>query len=112
MKTTFENSSINKRYTYLDKMISEIGPENLTHLQKQQIESYLLHPVYTNYTFDFKNTLDYIYYKKDSKCQLKAILDMPEHSEIQEEAPDGSGLPSNIYGSDHLRIEAIFQIFV
>ena len=35
---------------------------------------------------------------------------MPDHGEIDREAPDGSGLPSDLYGSDHLRLEALFRI--
>ena len=35
---------------------------------------------------------------------------MPDHQEIIEQAPKGSGLPSDIYGSDHLRIEAVFRV--
>lgn len=35
---------------------------------------------------------------------------MPDHEEIAQEAPEGTGLPSDIYGSDHLKIEAVFKI--
>jgi len=36
------------------------------------------HPRYTNFTLNFKDTLDYIYYSTNNVRVLK-ILDMPSH---------------------------------
>ena len=78
--------------------------------QLRAFTAYCNHPSYTNYTADFKNTLDYIWYSESPNVTLSSILDMPDHEEIMQEAPEGTGLPSDIYGSDHLKIEAVFKI--
>ena len=102
----------------LNQRITEVleDPQySLKECQYPGLASYLQHPTYTNYTFDFKNTLDYIFYsvpleKQSPSCHLLSILDVPSHSEINSESPEGSGLPSTLYGSDHLRIEAVFSV--
>ena len=65
----------------------------------------LANPKYTNYCVDFKGTLDHILYNK-SKLEVIEFLEMPDESLITQEG----ALPSTLFPSDHLRIEAKFFI--
>ena len=65
----------------------------------------LANPKYTNYCVDFKGTLDHILYNK-SKLEVIEFLEMPDESLI----PQEGALPSTLFPSDHLRIEAKFFI--
>ena len=62
-------------------------------------------PAYTNYTVNFKGTLDHIFYSKD-KLEVTHLLGMPDDRIVAKER----GLPSTAFPSDHLRIEAVFKI--
>jgi len=62
-------------------------------------------PKYTNYCRDFKGTLDHILYSRQT-LEVLELLEMPSDAEItQEEA-----LPSTLFPSDHMRIEAKFLL--
>ena len=53
----------------------------------------------------FEGTIDYIWYNK-SILQLKSVLEMPSIAQVRSE----NFLPSKRFPSDHLRIEAVFEI--
>lgn len=57
-------------------------------------------PVHTNYTPDFKGTLDYVLVEQGVRA--RAVLDLPDESEL---AAHGA-LPSCVHPSDHLPLEA------
>ncbi len=56
-------------------------------------------PQFTNYTANFKGTLDYMFYTP-SRLRVMAVSALPEEEEIR--ATGGEGLPSTSYPSDHL----------
>lgn len=60
-------------------------------------------PSYTNYTVNFKGTLDHIFYNQDA-LKVKHLLEIPEQKDLQMQ----TAIPSTKYPSDHFRIEAIF----
>lgn len=60
------------------------------------------HPPYTNFTENFKDTLDYVFYSKH--LVLERILKLPELEELLQEG----FLPSTNHPSDHLPIYAEF----
>lgn len=59
---------------------------------------------YTNYTEDFKGTLDYIWYSSDSLAVL-AISQVDEESQLTQE----TALPSSTRPSDHVSLVATFK---
>lgn len=59
-------------------------------------------PKFTNYTQDFHGTLDHILYNSD-RLEATLLLEIPEINDVRREI----GLPSTLYPSDHIRIEAI-----
>jgi CCR4-NOT transcription complex subunit 6 len=63
-------------------------------------------PLFTNISKDFKGTLDYILYTKDSLIPT-AILELPAEAEILG-TPDET-LPNAIYSSDHIALLAEFE---
>ena len=71
------------------------GDETLTRLET--------FPEYTNYTVNFKGTLDHIFYNSDA-LKVKHILEIPEQKDLALQ----TAIPSTKYPSDHFRIEAIF----
>ena len=62
-------------------------------------------PVFTNFTRNFYGTLDHLFYNKD-KLEVMSLLETPELSDVEREGT----LPSTLYPSDHVRIEAVFFI--
>lgn len=58
-------------------------------------------PAFTNYTADWKGTLDYILYSP-MRIRLMAVAAIPSPQEITPES--GPGLPSSVYPSDHLML--------
>ena len=58
-------------------------------------------PLYTNYTRDWKGTLDYILFSP-MRIRLMSVAAIPSPQEI--EAESGEGLPSAVYPSDHLML--------
>lgn len=62
-------------------------------------------PKFTNYSVDFKGTLDHILYNK-AKLEVLEFLELPADELIMKE----TALPSTLFPSDHLRIEAKFYI--
>ena len=62
-------------------------------------------PKFTNYTENFKGTLDHIFYNKD-RLEVTHLLETPEELQLVRE----KGLPSTLYPSDHVRIEAILRL--
>jgi len=64
---------------------------------------YRHHPLYTNFTDNFKDTIDYIFYSK--YLILEKILKLPDYNELIEEG----FLPSSEHPSDHLPLYAEFS---
>ena len=62
-------------------------------------------PKFTNYTENFKGTLDHIFYNKD-RLEVTHLLEIPDVSQ----AGRDKGLPSLLFPSDHVRIESILQL--
>jgi len=62
------------------------------------------HPDYTNYTSDFKGTIDYILYSKSTLIPRR-LLKLPQNGDITEKS-----LPNGQYPSDHLPIMSEFEI--
>jgi len=58
-------------------------------------------PAYTNYTSDWKGTLDYLLYSP-MRIRLMSVAQIPSPEEILPES--GTGLPSAVYPSDHLML--------
>lgn len=56
-------------------------------------------PLFTNYTANFKGTLDYIFYS-NQRLYVTAANNLPSAQELQ--FSSGEGLPSACYPSDHL----------
>ena len=65
----------------------------------------LANPQYTNYCIDFKGTLDHMIYNK-THLEVLELLEMPSDELIMCEG----ALPSTLFPSDHMRIEAKFYI--
>ena len=63
-------------------------------------------PAFTNYTNHFHGTLDHLFYNKD-QLKLTHLLEMPDQRAVMQEK---RGLPSSLFSSDHLRIEAVFEL--
>ena len=59
------------------------------------------HPKYTHYCRDFKVTLDHIMYNRE-KLEVVEFLEMPAEEMVKREG----ALPSTLFASDHMRIEA------
>ena len=60
-------------------------------------------PKFTNYTESFNGTLDHLFYNKDL-LDVVSLLDIPDEHDVTRE----KGLPSTLFPSDHVRIEAVF----
>ena len=58
----------------------------------------------TIYTGLFKATIDYIFYNPDC-LNLVSVLQMPDEDILKAQ----NCLPSKLFPSDHMRIEAIFE---
>jgi len=58
-------------------------------------------PAYTNYTWDWKGTLDYLLYSP-MRIRLMAVAALPTEADIAPES--GRGLPSAVYPSDHMML--------
>ena len=73
--------------------------------ESSQLRRDLSNPKYTNYCPDFKGTLDHILYNKTG-LEVVEFLEMPDDETIKSE----EALPSTLFPSDHIRIEAKFFI--
>ena len=62
-------------------------------------------PKYTNYTANFQGTLDHLFFNTD-RLTVTHLLDIPDEREVKRE----TAIPSTLFPSDHLRIEAVFQL--
>lgn len=62
-------------------------------------------PMFTNYTEKFYGTLDHILYNAD-RLEVTHLLETPDVMQAMKE----KGLPSLLFPSDHVRIEAIFVL--
>jgi len=71
----------------------------------KHISDYFInHPLYTNFTNNFKDTIDYIFYSK--YLIVDKILKLPDYDELASEG----FLPSSKHPSDHLPLYAEFSI--
>lgn len=64
-------------------------------------------PLFTNLSRDYKGTLDYILYTRDS-LQPRALLELPSEAEIG--ARPGEGLPNANWSSDHVSLMCEFSV--
>lgn len=74
--------------------------------QKQRLDSTYHEPLFTNYSKDFKGTLDYILFSTDSLIPT-GLLELPAETDILSK-PD-EGLPNATWSSDHVALLAEFQ---
>lgn len=66
--------------------------------------AYATHDIlYTNYTYDFKGMIDYIWYSKNDFVVSKRLGDIPENYMDR-----FAGLPNDHFGSDHIPLMAEF----
>ena len=72
-----------------------------TEIDQEQARRDLANPPFTNYCPDFKGTLDHILYNK-KLIEVIGFLEMPSVELIEKEV----ALPSTLFPSDHMRIEA------
>jgi len=63
-------------------------------------------PKYTNFTADFKGTIDHIFFTKKNLVATK-LLKIPDESEIKNKS-----LPNRKFPSDHLPIMAVFELCI
>jgi mRNA deadenylase 3'-5' endonuclease subunit Ccr4 len=63
------------------------------------------HPPATNYTRSFKDTLDHILYNRGA-VEVLELLETPDDETLSKE----EALPSAVFPSDHLRIQAKFKL--
>ena len=64
-------------------------------------------PLFTNLSRDYRGTLDYILYTRDSLAP-RALLELPSDAEVG--ARPGEGLPNANWSSDHVSLMAEFQV--
>lgn len=74
--------------------------------QRRRLDPNTHEPRFTNMTRDFKGTLDYILYSKNSLVP-SATLELPDESEVKTRA--NSNLPNDVWSSDHVALMAEFQ---
>ncbi|KAK2077208.1 hypothetical protein QBZ16_004842 [Prototheca wickerhamii] len=74
--------------------------------QRRRLDPETGEPRFTNFTRDFKGTLDYILYTSDSLIPT-ATLELMDESEVRL-GPE-AGLPSEVLSSDHLALAVTFQ---
>ena len=77
--------------------------------QRRRLDPNTREPRFTNMTRDFKGTLDYILYSKNSLVP-SATLELPDESEVKTRA--NSKLPNDVWSSDHIALMAEFQYVV
>jgi CCR4-NOT transcription complex subunit 6 len=80
--------------------------------QKQRLNAKTHEPAFTNFTRDFRGTLDYILFTHDSLMPM-ALLELPAEADL---APEGAkagdpvaGLPNAQWSSDHVALLAEFH---
>lgn len=74
--------------------------------QRRRLDGGTGEPKFTNFTRDFKGTLDYIFYTKDSLVPV-ATLELPDESEVRTKS--GVGMPNDVWSSDHVALMAEFE---
>jgi CCR4-NOT transcription complex subunit 6 len=74
--------------------------------QKRRLDPTTGEPRFTNISRDFKGTLDYILYSKDSLVP-SAALELPDESEVRSKSQPG--LPNDQWSSDHVALMVEFQ---
>jgi CCR4-NOT transcription complex subunit 6 len=74
--------------------------------QKRRLDPATGEPRFTNITRDFKGTLDYVLYTRDSLAPC-AALELPDESEIRTRT--NAGLPNDQWSSDHIALMCEFQ---
>ena len=74
--------------------------------QKRRLDATTGEPRFTNITRDFKGTLDYILYSKDSLVP-SAALELPDETEVRGKSQHG--LPNDQWSSDHVALMVEFQ---
>ena len=62
-------------------------------------------PAFTHYKYNFQGTLDHMLYNEQA-MEVMSLLEIPKASRLGKER----AIPSLLYPSDHLRIEAIFTL--
>ena len=69
------------------------------------------HPSYSNYTQKWHGLIDWILFSQEN-LKLISILEIPSKEELcsEEDKPESVDLPNKIYPSDHLRMEAVFEL--
>ena len=74
--------------------------------QKRRLDPATGEPRFTNITRDFKGTLDYILYSKDSLVPA-AALELPDETEVKSKSQPG--LPNDQWSSDHVALMVQFH---
>lgn len=74
--------------------------------QKRRLDPATGEPRFTNITRDFKGTLDYVLFGRDSLVP-SAALELPDESEVRSRGMHG--LPNDLWSSDHVALMVEFQ---
>lgn len=74
--------------------------------QRRRLDPMTGEPMFTNITRDFKGTLDYVLYSRDSLVP-SAALELPDESEVRSRGIPG--LPNDLWSSDHVALMVEFQ---
>jgi CCR4-NOT transcription complex subunit 6 len=74
--------------------------------QRRRLDPLTGEPTFTNITRDFKGTLDYVLYSRDSLVPC-AALELPDESEVRSRGIPG--LPNDLWSSDHVALMVEFQ---
>jgi len=88
----------------LDSFLKKFEFDNTYRHYGQVVDQAEEYPAYTNYTHDFKGTLDHIFFSKN-RFEVKGLLGIPKPHEII-----GKTLPNEEHPSDHLPIVGILEL--
>lgn len=75
--------------------------------QRSRLDPTNREPLFTNFNRDFKATLDYVLYTRDSLAP-SGLLELPSDAEVM--SKPGDSLPNANWSSDHVCLMSEFQI--
>lgn len=89
------------------KLAEVVSSNPAVQKQKARVDPVHKEPTFTNLSKEFRGTLDYILYTRDSLVPV-GLLEIPAESELLPKGND-EGLPNSIWSSDHVALMAEFQ---
>jgi CCR4-NOT transcription complex subunit 6 len=73
--------------------------------QRRRLDAATREPLFTNFTRDFRGTLDYVLHSADALAPT-ALLELPDESEVR--CGGAAGMPNEAWPSDHVALMAEF----